>query len=407
MLHLVLPALLEEPQQHRVNFTTRREVRPPDDWQNCRSRTRRSQEEPRPPGAAPLAAAAVATSAAAWLPGPASAGRSASAAAASSPLSFELGIGDLLVGHDSEIVRSARHAVHTVERLEQRLQRQAAELPAGVRRLLAGGVAGAAGKTSTAPLEAVKMQLVQSGDMTAWQATQVLWRRGGVAAFFRGNSVDVLRTIPSRAIELSCYEWYKRVLRRWNRRNDTELRVPDKLVATLAGGLAGVTASVAVYPMETARTRMALGTAHGHFLGAVAHIAGREGVGALFRGLDASLVGVVPYAAIRLGTYDGLKALWRRSTGRKDIDPQAALLFGAVAGVLSASLTYPLEVARRRMMAGAPHPNVAAALATIARTEGPGALFNGVLLSAVIKQAPQMAITFATYEMAKHVLALH
>lgn len=29
------------------------------------------------------------------------------------------------------------------------------------------------------------MQLVQSGDMTAWQATQVLWRRGGVAAFFR------------------------------------------------------------------------------------------------------------------------------------------------------------------------------------------------------------------------------
>lgn len=67
-------------------------------------------------------------------------------------------------------------------------------------------------------------------------------------------------------------------------------------------------------------------------------------------------------------------------------------------GVLSASLTYPLEVARRRMMAGAPHPNVAAALATIAQTEGPGALFNGVLLSAVIKQAPQMAITFATYE---------
>lgn len=50
------------------------------------------------------------------------------------------------------------------------------------------------------------------------------------------------------------------------------------------------------------------------------------------------------------------------------------------------------------MMAGAPHPNVAAALATIARTEGAGALFNGVLLSAVVKQAPQMAITFATYE---------
>lgn len=35
--------------------------------------------------------------------------------------------------------------------------------------------------------------------------------------------------------------------------------------------------------METARTRMALGTAHGHFLMAVAGIASREGVGALFK----------------------------------------------------------------------------------------------------------------------------
>ncbi|KAL4448110.1 hypothetical protein ABPG75_005329 [Micractinium tetrahymenae] len=366
MLRQVLSAQRQEPQQRgRVRFTTRRVA-----------------------STRPTAAASAAAS-----PVPA--------------LSFELDIGDLLVGHDSEIVRSARHAVHSVERLEQRLQRQAVALPAGVRRLLAGGIAGAAGKTSTAPLETLKMMLVQSGDMTTWQATQVLWRRGGARAFFRGNSVDVLRTIPSRAIELSCYEWYKRVLRRWNRKHNDELHVPDKLVATLAGGLAGVTASVAVYPLETARTRMALGTAHGHFLSAAAGIASREGVGALFKGLDASLVGVVPYAAIRLGSYDAMKALWRRSTGRKGIDPQAALLFGAVAGVLSAGLTYPLEVARRRMMAGAPHPNVVAALATIARSEGPGALFNGVLLSAVIKQAPQMAITFATYEMAKHVLALH
>lgn len=34
-----------------------------------------------------------------------------------------------------------------------------------------------------------------------------------------------------------------------------------------------------------------------------------------WQGLDASLVGVIPYAAIRLGSYDAMKALWRRSTG--------------------------------------------------------------------------------------------
>ena len=50
---------------------------------------------------------------------------------------------------------------------------------------------------------------------------------------------------------------------------------------------------------------------------------------------------------------------------------------------------------------GAPHANVAAALAAIVRSEGVAALFNGVLLS-LVKQGPQMAITMSTYEVLAH-----
>ena len=93
---------------------------------------------------------------------------------------------DLLVGHDPQLIRQSRRAVHRVERLEHRLQRWAAtQLPAGVRRLIAGGLAGAIGKTATAPLETVKMQLVQSGGATALGAATALWQRGGAGAFFR------------------------------------------------------------------------------------------------------------------------------------------------------------------------------------------------------------------------------
>ena len=49
------------------------------------------------------------------------------------------------------------------------------------------------------------------------------------------------------------------------------------------------------------------------------------------------------------------------------------------------------------MMVGAPHANMAAALAAIVRSEGAAALFNGVLLS-LVKQGPQVAITMSTYE---------
>lgn len=79
-----------------------------------------------------------------------------------------------------------------------------------------------------------------------------------------------------------------------------------------------------------------------------------------------------------------------------------------LAGVLSASATYPLEVTRRRMMMATPsaaHPHFAAVLRAIARQEGVAALFNGLLLT-LCKQAPQGAITFLTYELAKRFLEL-
>jgi hypothetical protein len=65
--------------------------------------------------------------------------------------------------------------------------------------------------------------------------------------------------------------------------------------------------------------------------------------------------------------------------------------------VVSAAATFPLEVTRRRMMAGAGYPNFVAALLTIARVEGVSALFNGMLLS-LMKQGPAVAITMAAFE---------
>lgn len=145
MLRREFSAHTREPQQkHGIRFTTGFGLRPPDAWQAGNSSPRRPLGQPGSSAAPSLASAAAAAAAAARLPS--TAGRTAAATSTASALSYELDIGDLLVGHDWGVVRSARHAVHSVERLEQRLQRRAVALPAGVRRLLAGGIAGAAGK---------------------------------------------------------------------------------------------------------------------------------------------------------------------------------------------------------------------------------------------------------------------
>lgn len=46
---------------------------------------------------------------------------------------------------------------------------------------------GAAGKTSTAPLETVKMQVVQSRSLGTLEAVQTIFRRGGLRGFFRSG----------------------------------------------------------------------------------------------------------------------------------------------------------------------------------------------------------------------------
>ena len=64
------------------------------------------------------------------------------------------------------------------------------------------------------------------------------WQRGGLLGFFSGNEADVLRTMPSKAIELSAFDLYKRLLSR--RDAETGLRKPAGGIATsVAGALAG------------------------------------------------------------------------------------------------------------------------------------------------------------------------
>ena len=64
------------------------------------------------------------------------------------------------------------------------------------------------------------------------------------------------------------------------------------------------------------------------------------------QGIQASLIGILPYAAIRLGVYDGLKWGHRKYTKREHIPPVPTMLYGAVAGLISASATFPVEVVR-------------------------------------------------------------
>jgi hypothetical protein len=147
---------------------------------------------------------------------------------------------------------------------------------------------------------------------------------------------------------------------------------------------------------------------YNNFLHCLVKIVQEEGPAELYRGLTPSLIGVVPYAATNYYAYDTLRKLYRKTFKQEEISNIATLLIGSAAGAISSTATFPLEVARKQMQAGAVggrqiYKNVFHALYCIMEKDGVGGLYKG-LGPSCIKLMPAAGISFMCYEACKKIL---
>ena len=258
------------------------------------------------------------------------------------------------------------------------------------RHLLAGAVAGAISNTVVAPLDIVRIIMMNTKERISVAAVcSGLYAEGGVLAFWRGNTADVLRTMPASALRFFTFATSKRVL---------PLAVGSAAaVSLLAGGIAGMVPMAACYPLETLRTRMSVAGSLGGqgVIGYGRSLVRAEGAGALYRGLGASLISVAPYTAVRFGAYDILN----RSAAFEWLPGVARVAgCGMVAGLCASAATFPFEVARRRAMTGVGAANPFTSMVQIYKTEGVRyGLYKGYGVN-VVKVVPSTAITFTVYE---------
>lgn len=132
-----------------------------------------------------------------------------------------------------------------------------------------------------------------------------------------------------------------------------------------------------------------------------------EGPAELYSGLAASLIGVVPYAAANYYAYDTLKKAYKKVFKQEKVGNIETLLIGSVAGAISSSSTFPLEVARKQMQLGnlsgrQVYKNVFHALACILEQEGVQGLYRG-LVPSCMKLIPAAGISFMCYEACKRI----
>lgn len=194
-----------------------------------------------------------------------------------------------------------------------------AVIPEGIKKhvaskyLIAGGVAGAASRTATAPLDRLKVVLqVQTTRSSIMSSIKNIWREGGFLGFFRGNGLNVVKVAPESAIKFYAYEKFKSVIGDINGEDKADIGTSGRLIA---GGMAGAVAQTAIYPMDLVKTRLQTCSSEGGRVPNLGKLSRdiwvHEGPRAFYKGLVPSLLGIIPYAGIDLAAYEALKDLSR------------------------------------------------------------------------------------------------
>ncbi|GJN15710.1 hypothetical protein PR202_gb02647 [Eleusine coracana subsp. coracana] len=227
-----------------------------------------------------------------------------------------------------------------------------------VAEFVSGAMAGAMTKAVLAPLETIRTRMVVGvGSKQIFGSFVEIIEQNGWQGLWAGNAINMLRIIPTQAIELGTFEYVKRSMasaqEKWKEDGcpkiqigDLKIELPLHLLSPIAigGAAAGIAGTLACHPLE----------------------------------------------------------VLKKSLNRPEL-----LVIGAISGLTASTITFPLEVARKRLMVGTLQgkcpPHMIAALADVFQEEGFKGLYRGWAASS-LKVMPTSGITWMFYEAWKDLL---
>lgn len=114
------------------------------------------------------------------------------------------------------------------------------------------------------------------------------------------------------------------------------------------GGLSGALATTFVYPFDLVKTLLAVQPECKGILNSMVGVVRDSGIRGLFRGLSATLIGMTPYASLKLTFFQVVRSSLSESLNGISSDV-SNMVYGGLAGCMALTITYPTDVVRRRL----------------------------------------------------------
>jgi len=218
---------------------------------------------------------------------------------------------------------------------------------------ISGGVAGMVGKTVIAPFDRIKISFQTTVKpftyKEGWKEAVYIYKREGLRGFWRGNLIALLQVFPYTAIQFASFDFFHNILADYS-----HTYTQKHFYNFVAGSLAGISATIATYPTEFIRTRMAMQRdkiIYSSLTDAVRKIYAKEGLKSFYRGILPSFLGVVPYKGTGFLMFylckDKMKEAFPSLPQNRVFD----FVFGALAGLVSQLVSYPFDTIRKKMQA--------------------------------------------------------
>lgn len=225
-------------------------------------------------------------------------------------------------------------------------------------------------------------------------------------------------TKQAKAVVFSCNDKYRGLFYRITN-TPTDQALPGYL-SFLAGGLSGMTATSATYPLDLARGRISgklkVQGKERHYNGIFRTIlitAKEEGFLALYKGITPTVLGAMPYEGIKFGTVALMESIFPAERKYNEITGQyekpsiwRKLLFGGMGGIMAGIITYPNDTVRRMLqLQGSKgteevYHGYFDCVRKVYAKHGIQRFYHGVLIN-IVRMAPNTAVQFGSYEFLK------